>query len=628
VLQQAAVLALAFPLLGFVFQIAAGRFVSRRMVETAACGTILGSLAAACLALASGWGEANSVTLFNWFRAGGFAASADLLLDPLSLIMAVLVGFVSLLVHCYSVPFMRGDPGYVRYYGYLNLFVFFMLAVALADNLVFLFLGWEGMGLCSYALIGHWFHAGERTSAARKAFLVTRTGDVAFLIAVALLFVQGADPSVSGIQAAAGALPGWTAALLGLLLLWAAAGKSAQFPLLVWLPDAMAGPTPVSALIHAATMAASGVYLLARLFPVLALSPPVLLCIGAVGTLTALWGAASALAQRDIKRVLAWSTLSQVGFMMLAIGAGDPAASMFHLIVHAIFKSLLFLAAGCLIQSLGEEHDIFAMGARLRRSLPGVFWPFLFGVLALAAVPPFAGFVSKGRIVSAVLAQPGAGYAALALAASAAALLTSLYSFRLLLLAFFGRPARTDAPRPESVPGSMAAILWPLALLCIAAGALDLPGHWGAGNVLTGALASAPGVPPGPEAVSEPLVAVLDTGLALAGLLLALLAYGPAGRFFPRVPEGARLWSLMARGFGLDAAYERFLARPYRSGATLLWLRMEEGVLEAATSGAAALLGRASSGVRLWTTGRLSDYLLMLLAGLALIVLIVAGMWS
>jgi len=628
VLQTAAILALILPLLGFVFHVAAGGFVYRRTVETVACAAILASLIAACLALAAGWGGASSVTLFSWFRAGDFAASFDLLLDPLSLIMAVLVGFISLLVHCYSVPFMRGDPGYVRYYGYLNLFVFFMLAVALADNLVFLFLGWEGMGLCSYALIGHWFHSKERISAARKAFLVTRTGDVAFLIGVALLFAQGVDPSVSGIQAEAGSLPGWTAVLLGLLLLWAAAGKSAQFPLLIWLPDAMAGPTPVSALIHAATMVASGVYLLARLFPVLALSPAVLLCIGAVGTLTALWGAASALAQRDIKRVLAWSTLSQVGFMMLAIGAGDPAASMFHLIVHAFFKSLLFLAAGCLIQALDEEHDIFAMGAKLRHRLPHVFWPFFLGVLALAAVPPFAGFWSKGRVLSAVLAQPGAGYAALALAASAAALLTSLYSFRLLLLAFFGRPARTDAPSPESVPLSTAWVLWPLALLCIGAGALDLPGHLGASNWLTGFLASAPGVPPGPDTVSETLITLLDTGLALAGLLLALLAYGPAERFFPRVPEGARFWNLMARGFGLEEASTRFIARPYRSVATLLWLRMEEGVLDRTTSGAAALLSRASSGVRLWTTGRLSTYLLMLLAGLTLILLVAAGIWS
>jgi len=628
VVQSAAILALILPLLGFVFHVAAGRFVSRRTVETAACAAILGSLIGACLALAAGWGQAGSVTLFPWFRAGDFAASFDLLLDPLSLLMAVLVGFISLLVHCYSVPFMRGDPGYIRYYGYLNLFVFFMLAVALADNLVFLFLGWEGMGLCSYSLIGHWFHSGERTAAARKAFLVTRTGDVAFLIGVALLFAQGVDPSVSSIQAQAASLSGGTAALLGLLLLWAAAGKSAQFPLLVWLPDAMAGPTPVSALIHAATMAASGVYLLARLFPVLALSPTVLLGIGAVGTLTALWGAASALAQRDIKRVLAWSTLSQVGFMMLAIGAGDPAASMFHLIVHAIFKSLLFLAAGCLIQALGEEHDIFAMGGKLRHRLPHVFWPFFFGVLALAAVPPFSGFWSKGRVLSAVLAQPGAGYTALALAASAAALLTSLYAFRLLLLAFFGRSARTDALRPESVPGSMSGILWPLALLCLMAGTLDLPGHWGASNWLTGVLASAPGLPHGPEGVSEALVALLDSALALAGLLLALLAYGPMERFFPRIPEGARLWNLMARGFGLDGTYERILARPYRSGANLLWLRVEQGLLETASSGAAALLGRASSGVRLWTTGRLSTYLLMLLAGLVLILLIAAGMRS
>jgi NADH-quinone oxidoreductase subunit L len=599
-------------------------------VELTACGAVLLSLASACAALALGWGETHTATLHHWFQAGGFTVAADVLLDPLSLVMAVLVTFVSFVVHCYAVAFMRGDEGYRRFYCYLNLFVFFMLVITLADNLVFLFLGWEGVGLCSFLLIGHWLSQEERTAAGRKAFLLTRIGDVAFLIAIAVVFAHFSSPSVSAVHAEAGTVAASTATLLGLLLLWAAAGKSAQFPLLVWLPDAMAGPTPVSALIHAATMVTAGVYLLARLFPLLAQSSAVLSCIAAIGVLTALWGAASALVQRDIKRVLAWSTVSQVGFMVLALGAGDPAGSMFHLVAHAFFKSLLFLAAGCIIKALDEEHDILAMGWRVRHDLPRVFWPFLVGVLALAAVPPVSGFFSKGRILSAVLAQSGWGSAVLACAASAAALLTALYSFRLLFLVFFGQPAEKAPPlRPGSVSGSMTAPLLPLALLALGAGLLNLPGHNGISNWLTRALATVPGVPGAVPQGPEAFVAVLDGLIAGAGLLLGLFLYGPRAsraRPAPAAERGGLRW-LLEQGLGLDLAYERFLARPYRCAARALYQRVETQGLDGTSTAAAGLLARASSGVRLWTTGRLSTYLCMLLAGLALIALIAAAGW-
>ena len=397
---------LLLPFLGSLTLALAGRRLPRRGVEVLACSTILLSCLAALLALISSEPKAQTVILLPWISMEGFSAPMSVLYDPLAGIMALMVTFVSALIHLYSVGFMRDDDGYVRYFCYLNFFVFAMLVVTLADNLLFLYLGWEGVGFCSYALIGFWYSDEVKAAAGRKAFIVTRIGDVAFGIAIALFFALYRDLSLAVLNLKAPGLDPSLATALGLLLLWAAVGKSAQLPLAVWLPDAMAGPTPVSALIHAATMVTAGVYLLMRFFPVISLSPAALSAIAIVGAVSSLFAACAALAQRDIKRVLAYSTISQVSYMFLGVGAGDVAGSMFHLLSHAFFKALLFLAAGCIIQALHEEHDIFRMGG-LRRSLPAVFLLFLAGALSLAAIPPFGGFLSKDRILLAVFNQPG-----------------------------------------------------------------------------------------------------------------------------------------------------------------------------------------------------------------------------
>ncbi len=399
---------LSFPLLGALILALIGRYLSRRAVETIACTAVTASFALALTAFFLSGQNTHSLTLAHWFAAGSFQVDIDLYYDPLAAVMALMVTFVSGIVHLYSVAYMRREEGWTRYFCFLNLFVFAMLVIVTAGNLVFLYLGWETVGLCSYGLIGFWYEKPEAANAGVKAFVVTRLGDVAFGIAIALLWVTLGHLSVSGINDGAANLGASTAGIIGLLLLAAAIGKSAQLPLAVWLPDAMAGPTPVSALIHAATMVTAGVYLLMRFFPVIQLSAFVMAVIAVVGVVTVCYGAFAALVQKDIKRILAYSTISQVGYMFLAVGAGDLSGSMFHLISHAFFKSLLFLAAGCIIQALHEEQDIFRMKG-LRQRMPQLFWLFLAGTASLGAFPLTAGFFSKDRILLAVFLQPHGG---------------------------------------------------------------------------------------------------------------------------------------------------------------------------------------------------------------------------
>lgn len=618
------ILVLGLPLLGALHHIILGRSASRRRVEAIACGAVLLPLAAAAALLVPGWTEGKVLHLLPWFAAGSFTASFSLLLDPLSLSMAFMVCFISLCVHVYSVFFLRRDEGYVRYFFFLNLFVFCMLVIALADNLVFLFLGWEGVGLCSYALIGYWFTDTKRVLAGNKAFIMTRIGDVAFLVALALLFVRFGTLSVASIASHASLLSPATATLLGFLLLWAAVGKSAQLPLQVWLPDAMLGPAPVSALIHAATMVTAGVYLLMRLFPVLALSQSVLLTVALLGALTALVASCSALAQRELKRVLAWSTIGQVGFMFLAIGAGNVAASMFHLLTHACFKALLFLGAGCIVQALGEEQDIYRMGAGVRKALPQVFWAFGFGALALAAVPPFSGFFSKGEILVSVLGRSGAGFGLAWLLGLAASLLTVLYTFRMLLLVFFGGPSAQKPAGSEGIPAPMIRVLWPLAFLSLLAGGLNLPGTGPWSGWLAELLSPVVGPWHHPEGEAALWHMALEVGLSLAGILIAVALYGPGNRIGRRRPAlpGIGLQGILLEGFKLDRLYELAVVRPYQALAGWLWRDVDEKIVDGTAERTGRLMALASSGVRLWTTGRISTYLSMLLAGLVFILLI------
>jgi NADH-quinone oxidoreductase subunit L len=378
--------------------------------------------------------------LWTWINIGGFRPDIGLYLDSLSLVMLLVVTFVGFLIHLYSAEFMIEDEGYSRFFAYMNLFVASMLTLLLGNNLLLLYLGWEGVGLCSYLLIGFWYRDPVNGRAARKAFIVTRVGDTAMLLGLFLLFTRLGTLQIQDLMQRASAqwASGSTYAVAAaLLLLGGAVGKSAQLPLQVWLPDAMAGPTPVSALLHAATMVTAGVYLIARTHTLFSLAPSAQLAVAVVGACTLLLAGFSALTQHDIKRILAYSTVSQIGYMFLALGVGAWGAAIFHFVTHAFFKALLFLGAGVIINALHEEHSIFRMGG-LRKELPVTFWTFLIAGCSLAGLPLItAGFFSKDLIIWQAWSSPQ-GQPALWTAGVIGALLTSLYTFRMIFRTFFG----------------------------------------------------------------------------------------------------------------------------------------------------------------------------------------------
>jgi NADH-quinone oxidoreductase subunit L len=622
-------LLLSFPFAGSLILAVTGRYLARRVAEWIACMGVLGSLLMAILAFGSAGEKRYILTLFEWIRVGNFSASMSVYYDPLAAIMALMVTFVSSLIHLYSVSFMREDKDYVRYFCYMNLFVFSMLVITLADNLVFLYLGWEGVGFCSYSLIGFWYSDVVNATAGRKAFILTRIGDVAFGVAIALFFLVLDQLSIFAINSKASSLSGGTATLLGLLLFWGAVGKSAQLPLVVWLPDAMAGPTPVSALIHAATMVTAGVYLLMRLFPVIALSSAALLTIATVAALTGLFSALAALGQRDIKRILAYSTISQVSYMFLGVGVGDVAGGMYHLLSHAFFKALLFLGAGCVIQALHEEHDIFKMG-NLRQRLPVVFWLFLAGAISLSAIPPFGGFFSKDRILLSTFSHPETIYKILFLVGEVGAVFTVLYTFRMFFIAF---SERSDGPTERiQLPRFMVWIMSPLAILSIIVAALNFPEAFGGNTWLSHFLASMPGGVP-PFSVSPALERSMEIGsgiLNIAVLVAAYFLYRPEGRFLgwpTPVVLRQSLEDLLFSGFYLDRLYQIALVGPYRAMARIFWLNVDEGAVDDRLDATGSAFQFFSFGLRLWTTGRLSTYLRMVLLGFTAILSALALSW-
>jgi NADH-quinone oxidoreductase subunit L len=641
-------LILLLPLLGAFFHAAVGRRCGRRLVEWVACGTVSTSFFLALYALLQYSESRFLVRFFDWFSVADLSARVEILYDPLAGLMAVMVTFVSSVVHVYSVAYMRDDDDYVRYFCFLNLFVFSMLVITLADNLLFLFLGWEGVGFCSYALIGFWYRDPANAAAGRKAFLLTRIGDVAFGIALGVVFATFGSLSIDYVLTHASSLTEGLATLIGLLLLWSAVGKSAQLPLAVWLPDAMAGPTPVSALIHAATMVTAGVYLLMRLFPVLLLSPAAMLATAVVGVVTALFASCSALAQTDIKRILAYSTISQLGYMFLAVGAGDIIGSMSYLLSHAFFKSLLFLAAGCIIQAWHEEHNVFAMGDRVRRQLPTVFWVFLVGACSLAALPPTGGFLNKDRVLLAAFQHPETIYRVLWALALVSSFITSLYTFRLFFLVFTGgheadgaevgpstfnlqpstpfaggHEADAAPSRPAPIPGIMVVVLCPLAFLALISGYSNLPPVWAGKEWLGYFLAEVPGSVPHLD-VSERMewaVATIDGLLAAIALPVAYRLYGARGWLRREVPGNvmARLLAVVYEGFYLDRFYSMVLVRPYQRVARALWLRVDEGVVDRGLVGYGRGFAALGAVLRLWSNGRLPGYLAMILLGFSAI---------
>jgi NADH-quinone oxidoreductase subunit L len=472
------------PLVGFLLvSLNVKRFVPG-VTSVIACGSVLASfaisLALFITLLTSPEGTQLNVTLFNWISAGGFSASFSFMVDPLSSLMLLIITGVGFLIHVYSIGYMHGDEGFNRFFSYLNLFVFFMLLLVMGSNYLLMFVGWEGVGLCSYLLIGFWFKNQEYNNAANKAFIMNRIGDLGLIIGVVLIFVHFGSLEYTDVFAKATSVDSSIITLITVLLFIGAMGKSAQIPLYTWLPDAMAGPTPVSALIHAATMVTAGIYMVARNNVLYSLSPVALELVLFTGLITAAFAATIAIAQNDIKKVLAYSTVSQLGLMFVALGLGAFTTGIFHMATHAFFKALLFLGAGSVIHALHHEQDIRRMGG-LRKHLPITFITFLIGVLAISGIPPFAGFFSKDEILANAF---GHSYLVWGIAVFTS-LLTSFYMFRLFFLTFSGTP-RGGEHAMSHIHESPATITIPLIILAIlsfAGGFMGVPealggSHW------------------------------------------------------------------------------------------------------------------------------------------------------
>ena len=554
----------ALPFVSATLLILFGSSMPRRAAAAVGIGSVglsalVTTLIAVSFVTAPPLGHAYTQVLWTWISVAGFQPQIGLYLDALSLVMVLVVTFVGFLIHIYSAEFMREDEGYSRYFAYMNLFVASMLTLLLGNNLLLLLLGWEGVGLCSYLLIGFWYRDPANGRAARKAFIVTRVGDCALMVGLFLLFTQLGTLQIQDLmQRVAVAWPsGSTWALAAaLLLLGGAVGKSAQLPLQVWLPDAMAGPTPTSALIHAATMVTAGVYLIARTHVLFSLAPAAQSAVAVVGAATLLLAGFSALTQHDIKRILAYSTISQIGYMFLALGVGAWQAAMFHFFTHAFFKALLFLGAGVIINAVDEEHSIFKMGG-LRRELPVAFWTFLAGGCALAGLPFItAGFFSKDLIIWQAWSAQG-GHPALWIAGMLGAGLTSLYTFRLIFRVFFGPLGIPVTKRPGY---AMKVPLVILAVLAVVAGYLKEP--------LLAFLHSA--LPPTIEARAGTLT---ETGsemiaaiLFLVGLYFAYLFHLKKRSLSDSLvanPIGHALDQWWYAGWGFDWIYDKVFVQPF-----------------------------------------------------------------
>jgi NADH-quinone oxidoreductase subunit L len=465
------------PLLGFLIIALNYKKMIRGVASFIACGMVFISFILAVvvfiqLLLQPEDHRAFSVTVFDWIHTAGFSADISFLVDPLSSLMLLIITGVGFLIHLYSIGYMHDDAGYNKFFSYLNLFVFFMLLLVMGSNYLLMFVGWEGVGLCSYLLIGFWFKNTDYNKAANKAFIMNRIGDLGLLIGIILIFVNFGSINYHEVFVKAADVDPSTISLIAILLFIGAMGKSAQIPLYTWLPDAMAGPTPVSALIHAATMVTAGIYMVARNNVLYSMSPAALQLVLIVGLATALFAATIAVAQNDIKKVLAYSTVSQLGLIFVSLGVGAYSTGIFHMATHAFFKALLFLGAGSVIHALGGEQDIRKMGG-LKKYLPVTYLTFLAGVLAISGIPPFAGFFSKDEILAHAFAQSPVAYGVALLAS----LLTSFYMFRLFFLTFFGAPRAShevmhhihESPKSMSVP------LMALAVLSVVGGFMNVP---------------------------------------------------------------------------------------------------------------------------------------------------------
>jgi NADH-quinone oxidoreductase subunit L len=614
-----------FPLLGFLINGLGRNMLSKTVIGFVGCLTVLASFAVSVgifLELNSSETKSFIIPIFDWISAGTVKIPFSFLIDPLSTLMLLIVTGIGFLIHVYSTGYMHDDAGFGKFFSYLNLFIFFMLLLVLGSNYVVMFIGWEGVGLCSYLLIGFWFSNAAYASAAKKAFVMNRIGDLGFLIAVFLIFTTFNSVEFSNVfpQAANMASGDSTLILITALLFVGAIGKSAQIPLFTWLPDAMAGPTPVSALIHAATMVTAGIYMIARSNILFTLAPETLGVVSIIGLATLFMAAAIAVSQTDIKKVLAYSTVSQLGYMFLGLGVGAYTGAFFHVITHAFFKALLFLGAGSVIHAMSNEQDMRNMGG-LRKKLPVTFLTMMIGTIAIAGLPPFSGFFSKDEILAHVYEHNKVFW----VIAVIGAMFTSFYMFRMMFLTFNGsfRGTKDQEHHLHESPASMTIPLIILAVLSALGGLIGIPAVLGGGHWLESFLAPVFLVSASKTSVmtldhtTEYVLMALSVTAALLSMLYAYVRYVKQAHIpaDDRTDRGL-LARLSYNKFYIDEVYNSLITRPLDALSGFFYKVVDKAGIDGIVNGFGKGAVEASKSFRLLQTGMVGFYIFMMVAGI------------
>lgn len=613
------------PLIGFVINGLGRNILPKPVIAMVGSGVILASFfisLSVFFTIKSGGAQAIHVPVFEWIQAGSFKVNFSYLVDPLSSLMLLIITGVGFLIHVYSAGYMSHDAGYGKFFSYLNLFIFFMLLLVMGSNYVVLFIGWEGVGLCSYLLIGFWYSKGAYADAAKKAFIMNRIGDLGFLIGIFLIFSNFGSFEFAEVFPKAASLPegSGTLTLITLLLFIGATGKSAQIPLFTWLPDAMAGPTPVSALIHAATMVTAGIYMIARSNVLFTLAPETMHIIAIIGLATAFLAATIALTQNDIKKVLAYSTVSQLGYMFLALGVGAYTAGFFHVITHAFFKALLFLGAGSVIHAMSDEQDMRFMGG-LKGKLPVTFIAMLIGTLAISGIPPFAGFFSKDEILAHVFIHSKSMY----VIGVITAFFTAFYMFRMLFLTFFGkfRGTHEQEHHLHESPASMTIPLIVLAALSTIGGFMNVPGSLGGNQWLSKFLAPifAPSTSVEGEFslahTTEFILMAVSVGGVIISIIYAYMKY-VKGKSVPVSDEEERMpvKNLAYRKYFIDELYDLIIRKPLDSLSVFFYKVVDKMGIDGVVNGLGKGSIESGRALRLLQTGNVGFYIFSMVIGI------------
>lgn len=618
------------PLIGFIMTFFMGNenSKSKAVVNIVACGSVLVSFILSVALFFTLPDKPTVVSLFDWINVGSFSANITFQIDHLSAIFLLIITGVGFFIHLYSIGYMKDDPAYARFFSYMNLFVFFMLLLVLGSNFLILFIGWEGVGLCSYLLIGFWFKNKDYTLASKKAFVMNRIGDFGFILAMIYIYLTFGSLDYHEVFTQANLLSSGQThiTVITLLLLLGAAGKSAQIPLYTWLPDAMAGPTPISALIHAATMVTAGIYMIARSNILFVLAPVTMATVATIGAVTAIFAASIALVQNDIKKVLAYSTVSQLGYMFLALGVGAFTGGVFHVITHAFFKALLFLGAGAVMHALAGEQDMRKMGG-LRKKMPITFITFLIATLAISGIPPFSGFFSKDEILAHAF-----GYNKFLWALGfIAAIMTCFYMFRAIYLTFYGKYRGSDEQKEKihEAPKVMTIPLIVLAVLSVVGGFINIPEVLGGGESLANFLAPIFA----DSATKLPHIEISSS--TEWTLMIVMLVAVIATIFYARhkyitkrnvpVDESEKLSPLhqtLYRKYYIDEIYESLITKPLQWLSAQFERFFERGFIDGIVNGVGKGVEAGSKDLRLLQNGNLGFYIFAMVLSFIIILIV------